>query len=114
MTVLAFSIAGAAGAVCRYLISGWVQNAFRSDFPRGTLFVNVTGSLGLGLILGTGPVDSTFSLFVVGFLGGFTTYSTWMIETIRLGPRSPRARLNLMAGLVGGLAAAGVGFTLTN
>jgi len=114
MTVIAVSIAGAAGAVCRYLISGWVQNAVRLDFPVGTLTVNLGGSLGLGLIVGTGPLDSTLILFAAGFLAGFTTFSTWMIETIRLGPRSHRTLLNLAGSLAGGLAACAVGFTLTN
>jgi fluoride exporter len=114
MTIVAVSIAGAAGAVCRYLISGWVQNAVRSDFPAGTLTVNLSGSFALGLIVGTGPLDSTLILFAVGFLGGFTTFSTWMIETVRLGHRSLRTLLNLVVSLVGGLAVAAVGFTLTN
>lgn len=114
MTIVAVSIVGAAGAVCRYLISGWVQSAVRSDFPVGTLTVNLGGSFGLGLIVGTGPLDSTFILFATGFLAGFTTFSTWMIETIRLGHRSPRTLLNLVVSLVGGLGAAAFGFTLTN
>lgn len=114
MTVFVVSLAGAVGAVCRYLISGWVQYVVRYDFPAGTLVINLSGSLGLGLMVGTGPLDSTLILCVVGFLGGFTTFSTWMIETIRLGLRSPLALLNLMVSLVGGLAAAAVGFTLTN
>jgi fluoride exporter len=114
MTIAAVSIAGAAGAVCRYLVSGWVQNAVRSDFPAGTLTVNLVGSFALGLIGGTGPLDSTLVLFAVGFLGGFTTFSTWMIETVRLGHRSLRTLFNLVVSLVGGLAVAAVGFTLTN
>ncbi|MGF1617971.1 MAG: fluoride efflux transporter FluC [Acidimicrobiia bacterium] len=114
MTLLAASIAGAAGAVCRYLISGWVHEGFQSDLPIGTLTVNLTGSLGLGLIVGAGPLDSVLTLTAIGFLGGFTTFSTWMIETIRLGPRSPRALLNLLLSLTGGVTAAIIGFTLTN
>lgn len=113
MTVLAVSLAGAVGAICRYLISGLVQNAVGSDFPVGTLTVNLGGSLGLGLIVGAGPLDSTLILLAVGFMGGFTTFSAWMIETIRLGLRSPLALLNLVVSLVGGLAAAVIGFTLT-
>ena len=116
MTIVAVSIAGAAGAVCRYLISGWVQNAVRSDFPAGTLTVNLGGSFGLGLIVGTGPLDSTIILFAVGFLAGFTTFSTWMIETIRLGipPLRRRAVLNLVLALIAGVLLAAAGYSLGN
>lgn len=113
MSLLAASMAGAVGAVCRYAISGWIQARHQSDFPMGTLFVNLAGSFGLGLLVGQGP-DSAFALAAVGFMGGFTTFSTWMIETIRLGPRSPRAVLNLTLGLTGGVMLAAIGFTLTN
>lgn len=84
------------------------------DFPTGTLIVNLFGALGLGLLVGAGTPQSTLTLTVAGFLSGFTTFSTWMIETIRLGPRSLRALLNLTLSLVGGVAAAAIGFTLTN
>ena len=113
-TLVTASLAGAVGAVCRYLVSGWVQTASSSDFPVGTLCVNLTGSFGLGLVVGAGHLDSTLILTAVGFLGGFTTFSTWMIETIRLGPRSPRALINLSLSLTGGVIAAAVGFTLSS
>jgi CrcB protein len=114
MTLLAASIAGAVGAVCRYLVSGWVDEGIQSDFPLGTLTVNILGSFGLGLVVGAGPLDSVVTLTAVGFLGGFTTFSTWMIETIRLGLRSPRALLNLLVSLTAGVVVATIGFTLTN
>lgn len=114
MTMLTMSMAGALGAVCRYLVSGWVQQRTRSDFPAGTLTVNLVGAFGLGLIAGVGAFDSVRILALVGFLGGFTTFSTWMIETIRLGARSRRALINLLLSLLGGMAAAAIGFTLTN
>ena len=114
MTLLLVSVAGAIGALIRYLISGWVQAAATIDFPLGTLTVNITGAFAGGLIMGTGSLESVTALAAMGFLGGFTTFSTWMVETIRLGPRSPRALLNLALSLTGGVAVAAAGFALTN
>jgi CrcB protein len=68
----------------------------------------------LGLLVGAQAIDSTWGLTAVGFLGGFTTFSTWMIETIRLGYGSPQALLNLFLSIFGGLAAALIGLTLTS
>lgn len=113
MSLLAASLAGAAGAVLRYVVSGWVHTHYRGLYPAGTLMVNVTGSFGMGVVVGGGDFESTLTIAVVGFFGGFTTFSTWMIETIRLGLRSPRSMLNLILSLVAGLGAAAVGFTLT-
>lgn len=108
------SIAGAAGAVLRYAVSGWVQRRSASDFPTGTFAVNVVGSFGLGVVVAAGPLDSAITVAAAGFLGGFTTYSTWMVETIRLSLRSSRGILNLTLSLASGVIAAVVGSTLTN
>lgn len=113
MTLLVLSIAGSFGAAARYLVSGWVQTWGRTDFPLGTMAVNLAGAFALGLVAGLDGVESGPLLAVVGFLGGFTTFSTWMIETIRQGPWSARAALNLALPLIGGVAAAALGFTLT-
>jgi CrcB protein len=112
MSLLVVSVAGAIGALSRYLLSGWVQRRHQALFPAGTLVVNLAGSFGLGLVVGGGQLDSTFTVMTAGFFGGFTTYSTWMIETIRLGLRSPRAVLNLTLGLAGGVLMAAGGYTL--
>ncbi|HSL25504.1 MAG TPA: CrcB family protein [Acidimicrobiia bacterium] len=117
MTLLVASIAGAAGALCRYVVSGWMQQHTQSDFPVGTLTVNLTGSLLLGLVAGADHLQTTTALAVVGFLGGFTTFSTWMIETIRLGfpaRRSTRALANLVLTLAAGVALAAASYSLTN
>jgi len=117
LTLLIGAVAGAVGALCRYLVSGWVHRIIPSDFPRGTLTVNLTGSFLLGLVAGTHGLDTTANVALVGFLGGYTTFSTWMIETVRLGfpiMRSTRAIANLLLTLIGGIALAGAGFGLTN
>jgi CrcB protein len=82
-------IFGGLGCMTRYVISGWVYNLAGRALPYGTLAVNVIGSLLLGLIM-EGSLRSTmlspdlrFGL-TVGFLGGFTTFSTFSYETVRL------------------------------
>lgn len=77
------------GCIARYMVSGWVYTLAGRTLPYGTLAVNVIGSLLLGLIM-EGSLRSTllspdlrFGL-AVGFLGGFTTFSTFSYETVRL------------------------------
>jgi len=114
MSLLAASVAGAVGALLRYVVSGWVQERSGSDFPIGTLMVNLVGSFALGLVVGAGAPDSTTTLAVAGFLGGFTTYSTWMVETVRLGATTRRGVVNLATSLIAGVAVAALGYTLTS
>jgi CrcB protein len=115
MTVLLASLAGAVGAVCRYAVSGWAQRTSGSDYPVGTLAVNLAGSFLLGVTVGIDQLGSTTSLVAAGFFGGFTTFSTWMVETIRLGfPRSFRASASIFVSLIAGVALAAAGYSLTN
>jgi CrcB protein len=117
MTVLIASLAGSLGALARYSLSGAVQQRSDTSLPVGTAAVNLLGALALGAIVGAGDPTAVWSIAAAGFTGGFTTFSTWMIETVGLGlvPRpSPRAVANLavMAGL--GVAAAALGYHLVN
>lgn len=106
------SAAGSLGAVLRYLTTGVIQERWPSDLPVGTIAVNLVGSLALGLVLGAGDPGSFPTIAAVGLLGGFTTFSTWMTETLGLGPRSHRAAINLALTLVGGVAVAALGYGL--
>ena len=90
---LYFAIAagGALGSAARYFLSGVVANAFGETFPWGTLIVNVSGSFAIGFFGGlTGPdgrvlVSSTMRQFVmVGICGGYTTFSSFSIQTLNL------------------------------
>lgn len=116
MIVLVTTLAGAGGALCRYLFGGMVQERSRSDFPVGTLTVNLAGAFLLGVVAGMDNLQSMASVAIVGFLGGFTTFSTWMIESTRLGiwPVRPRTVANLTIALVGGVALAAAGYSLAN
>ena len=89
MKILYLGVFGGMGCIARYLVSGWVYTLAGKTLPYGTLAVNVTGSLLLGLVM-EGSLRSTmlspdlrFGL-TVGFLGGFTTFSTFSYETVRL------------------------------
>jgi len=81
-------IGGAIGAGGRYLLSGWLHGQFGSEFPWGTFAVNVIGSLVIDMISGLaerGNLSSEASLFLtIGVLGGFTTFSAFSHETLRL------------------------------
>jgi CrcB protein len=112
--ILLLAVAGALGALARYLLSGFVQQRAETDLPVGTLAVNLSGALAIGLIAGVDDIGSAPTLVAVGFLGGFTTFSTWMIETIRLGRPGLRPLLNLAITLFAGVALAAVGYTLTS
>ncbi len=87
--VLAVAAGGGIGAALRYVIAGMVQQGAGDDFPFGTLVVNVIGSLLLGFIvqiaeMKTGPGPWMKLFLTVGLCGGFTTFSTFSLESFRL------------------------------
>jgi CrcB protein len=112
------ALGGALGAVARYGVSGWIARATRtSPFPYGTLTVNLLGSLALGLLMGlaTGGVLNLAPrlriALAIGFLGAFTTFSTFSYETLeslRVGDLRI-ALLNVLISVVGALAACWLG-----
>ncbi len=79
---------GALGAILRYLLSGAAQRFFNGSFPWGTLCVNLSGALIIGFLWGTfeyivASQDIKMMLFI-GFLGSFTTFSTFSLESFHL------------------------------
>lgn len=79
---------GALGTLFRYLVSGWTHKFTAGDFPWGTLMVNATGALVIGILWGIfeqrdiGPHSRMF--IFIGFLGGYTTFSTFALESMNL------------------------------
>ena len=88
ITLLLISAAGGLGAVARFVLDGVVKASTTVRYPVGTLLVNVTGSLLLGLVTGlalTHVVPTRWHLILgTGFLGGYTTFSTASVETVHL------------------------------
>ena len=118
MTLVLVLLGAAVGAPARWLLDQGVQTRWERLLPLGTLTVNVLGSLVLGGLLGlaargsVGP--STVALVGTGFCGGFTTYSTFGYETLRLVDQGARrtALVNVVLSLGLGLLAALVGSLL--
>ncbi len=112
---------GALGAMARYALSGWVSDATTGRFPYGTLTVNLIGSFVIGFFLTLALERFSWSpeirVFVtVGFLGAFTTFSTFSYETVELLRNGVylTAAANMGANLLGCLAATFVGILLAN
>jgi CrcB protein len=111
--VLGIGLFGAVGAVARFLFDGVVSARADSSFPWGTLVVNLTGAFALGFV--TGKLSGDAQLLVgTGLLGGYTTFSTWMFESHRLGEDGElRAGVvNLLGSLILGILAVWLGRTL--
>jgi CrcB protein len=111
---IAVGVLGGVGACLRFLIDGGISRRVRGDFPVGTLIVNLSGALLLGLLTGLALEGDAFVLAGTATLGSYTTFSTWMLETHRLAEDgNPRAAaLNATLSVVLGVAAAALGRTL--
>ncbi len=99
-------IGGGLGAVSRYILAGLVQSWFPVDFPLGTFVVNMLGSFLIGFLFsleGFGFLSAESRLLLmVGFLGGFTTFSSFMLESLSLMP-SLSSWMNIIGQVVFGL-----------
>lgn len=73
------------GAMARYGMSRWIGKRNSTLFPLGTLVINLLGSFLLGMIIGSEWGDPFSLLFGTGFLGAFTTFSTFKLESVQLG-----------------------------
>ena len=105
------ALIGGVGAVCRFLVDRAVSARFSGSFPYGTLVVNLSGALLLGFLSGLALSPDLALLAGTAFVGSYTTFSTWMLETQRLDEeRQLRpAVANIVVSVVFGLAAAWLG-----
>jgi CrcB protein len=111
MILAAIAILGGLGAIARFLLDGTVASRLGRAFPFGTLAVNLTGAFALGALYGAAVGGDALRLAGVGFLGAYTTFSTWALEAHRLG-EDGRTRLglaNLLVSLALGLGCAWLG-----
>ncbi|WP_250447194.1 fluoride efflux transporter CrcB [Actinotalea sp. C106] len=118
MTLLLVALAGGVGAATRFVLGVIVSTRQRGAFPLATVAINVSGSALIGLLTGGllfHDLDPTvYLVLAVGFCGGYTTFSTAMVETVRLLQTGERRRAvaNLLVSLLASLAAAAAGIGL--
>jgi fluoride exporter len=107
---LAVGAVGGIGAITRFVVD--IATASRlGPFPFGTLVVNVTGAAALGVLVGVALQGDALLVAGTGALGSYTTFSTWMLESHRLGEDGERAlgALNIAVSLAAGIATAAAG-----
>lgn len=105
--IAAIALAGAAGAVARYVVDQAVTRRART--PAGTFVVNVTGCLLLGVVVGATD-GQTRAVLGTGFLGAYTTFSAYAVQIVELaGTERTKAAFYAIASLVAGTAAAAAG-----
>jgi len=112
-------IGSGAGGVLRYALAGWTQRLANGSFPIGTLIVNITGCLLIGFLTAalSGRVlmrEEYRVALLIGLLGGYTTFSTFGLETFTLlnDGQAWRALLNVTASVILGLAGVWTGYRL--
>jgi CrcB protein len=88
MTLLLVALLGGVGAATRFIVDGLIRGRWSRVFPLATVLINVSGSALLGLLAGALAYHSlptaAYGVAAVGFCGGYTTFSTAMVETVRL------------------------------
>jgi CrcB protein len=115
MTVLLLALAGGVGAGVRFVVDGLVRSRLKTALPWGTIIINISGSLLLGFLAGVvlrGQAPESLLLVLgTGFLGGYTTFSTASLETIRLvqSGRTGLALFNAIGSMAASVLAAAAG-----
>ncbi len=119
MIYLFVAIGGAGGACLRFFIAQLVLNSLGKGFPFATLIVNITGSLVMGVLYGLieqGVIEVVLyrTLIGIGFLGAFTTFSTFSLDTLLLLQQGEimKAMLNVLLNVLLCVMAAGLGMFL--
>jgi len=111
---IAVAVLGSIGAIARFLIDGVISSHAGGALPLGTLTINASGSLMLGLLTGLALSGSVLVLAGGAALGSYTTFSTWMFETHRLGEdgQFSRGLLNVSFSIAIGVGGAALGRTI--
>jgi len=119
MAIWWVGLGGFLGANARYLLGGWISERLGTVFPYGTFVINVTGSFILGFFMAYAQerpwiAPSARLMFAVGFVGAYTTFSTFEYETMRLiqDREVLLAMLNVVGSLIAGTIAVLGGFAL--
>ncbi len=107
-SVLIVGLGAAVGSLIRYGVTNGLKKMFsKVAFPVATFFINITGSFLLGLVNGQLPKNTFVLAFSIAVLGGYTTFSTYMNETVQLGTKKKvmAYAYYLLSALLGILAA---------
>lgn len=109
--LLGVGVLGGLGSVARFVLDGAVSRRADRSFPYGTLTVNLSGALVLGVLVGSGLGSAALRLVGVGLVGGYTTFSTWVFESHRLAEAGEGrvAIANFVVSMLAGLAAVWAG-----
>lgn len=114
VVLLGVGLIGGVGALARFALDGAVAERVGREFPYGTLVVNLVGAFVLGVLVGASLSKDAFRLWGTGLIGTFTTFSTWALESHRLG-EDGEVRLgvvNFVISLIAGVTAAWAGRTV--
>ena len=114
LTWAGVAVLGGLGAVCRFLLDKAVSKRHSLRFPLGTLAVNLSGATLLGFFGGLAFSPHVALLAGTALVGSYTTFSTWMLETQRLGEERQviAAAVNIGVSVVFGIAAAWIGMQI--
>ena len=112
MTYVLVGIGGAAGSLVRYSLGKFISEKSKANFPIGTFIINITGAILLGLISTIGVSSNILLLLGDGFLGAYTTFSTFMYEGFNL--FQEREKLNAFIYILGSLILGVVGYAIGN
>jgi len=111
LTWIEVAALGGLGAIARFLLDGLIGSATGRELPFGTFAVNISGSFALGLIDGLALHGNALLLAGTATIGSYTTFSTWMLESHRLGEdgEAAAAILNVVVSIAVGLGALALG-----
>lgn len=118
MLIIAIGLAGAVGAVIRYLVGRFIAERVNAQFPLGTFFINITGAFCIGFIFALTArkllTPTLQAILATGFLGGYTTFSTMSWEGTQLarGGSNTRSLLYFGGTFLFGLSAALLGLVI--
>lgn len=110
MNMLFVGIGGACGSLTRYSLGKFIAKRSKTAFPYATFFINITGAILLGIISSMTMKTSLYALFADGFLGAYTTFSTFMFEGFNLFKNNKR--FNALIYIVGSIVIGVIGFII--
>ena len=108
------AIGGAFGSTARFATGRFITNKLKWVLPTATFFINISGSFLLGVIIGIGIEGNLLTFFGVGFLGAYTTYSTYMYEAFTIFIKKQRlwAVVYVLGSLLSGILSFMAGFMM--